>query len=72
MEEQPCEFTIDKKYIKGQGKLFSQTDPKDPGLIDLCVDLEGSVKLPFTKTKSFKHVACFLRFHKHDGVISGA
>ena len=68
VEEQPCEFTIDKKYIKGQGKLYSQVDPKDPDLIDLCVDVEGSVKLPFTRTRAFKHVACFLRFHKHDEV----
>ena len=72
VEEQPCEFTIDKKYIKGQGKLYSQSDPKDPDLIDLCVDVEGSVKPPFSRTRSFKHVACFLRFHRHDQVASSS
>ena len=72
VEERPCEFTIDKKYIKGQGKLYSQTDPKDPSLEDLCVDVEGSVKIPFRSTKSFKHEACFLRFKKHEAVASSS
>ena len=72
VEAKPCEFTINTKYVKGQGKLYSQDDPKDPDLADLCVDVEGSFRLPipFAKTRSFKHVTCFLKFHKPDDVAS--
>ena len=65
VEEKPCVFGIDKKYVKGQGQLFSQVDPADPDMIDICVKIEGSIKLPFTRTKGFHFEDCFFKFHKH-------
>ena len=68
VDEKPCVFTINTRYVKGQGRLYSQPDHKDPDLIDLCVYVEGSIKPPYpgSRTRSFKHEACFIKFHKED------
>ena len=72
VEAQPCEFTINTKLVKGQGRLYSQDDPKAPDVVDLCAELEGSVTppWPYAKTRSFKHEVCFLKFNKPHDVAS--
>ena len=64
LEQQPCSFNIDKYYFKGQGGLFPEPD-KDPDYVDLCLEVYGTVKIPYTRiTKNINFKKCFTRIPK--------
>ena len=67
LEKDPCAFDIHKRYLDGQAGLFPQDDPSDPDMVDLCLVVLGTVKIPHTRvTKHIDFQKCFAKFPKTD------
>ena len=65
LEKDPCAFNIDKRYFKGQGGLYPKEDV-DPNLVDLCLEVHGVVKIPYTRvSKKVDFEKCFYKFPKN-------
>ncbi|KAF6217440.1 hypothetical protein HO133_006910 [Letharia lupina] len=64
VDKHSCSFTIDKKYINGQAGLFPRDDP-DPNFVDLCFEVHGTVKIPYTRVnRRIDFGKCFFKFPK--------
>lgn len=72
LEKDPCAFNIDKRYFTGQGGLYPKDDP-DPQYVDLCLELHGVVKIPYSRiTRHVDFEKCFYKFPRDGGPDKGA
>lgn len=70
LEKDPCAFDIHRRYFDGQGGLFPKDD-EDPNFIDLCLEVHGTVKVPYTRvTKKIDFEKCFYKFPKKEAAGS--
>ncbi|CAD6590489.1 MAG: hypothetical protein ASARMPREDX12_004390 [Alectoria sarmentosa] len=66
LDKDPCAFDIHRRYFDGQGGLYPKDD-EDPNFIDLCFEVHGTVKIPYTRvSKKVDFEKCFYKFPKKE------
>lgn len=70
LEKDPCTFDIHLKYLDGQGGIYPEEFPDDPGYVHLCLKVYGKVQIPYTRVhKNINFDKCFYRFPKPDDTV---
>ena len=61
LDKDPCAFDLNTRYFQGQGGLYPEDD-SDPDFVDLCLEVQGTVEVPYTRIKkSVNFRKCFTK-----------